>query len=344
MRASIGTGLLQFALLVDQKPIYYYDPAEVSDWYAQVNSDPNMHLPVLPPAFNEAERERLKRLITDVDNILDPALDGFIVGTLSMGFRQRDAAGDQVRRRGDRGDLQRREEQAIACGSAAGRAHSMSPPSELGVRRRRSARPPSGHRRRASVPARRRAPPPAAGTRDCSYADAIRSSATDRLPGSAAAPLSMWHSGRVGRPKNRMRRRRKSGEPASRGSRPPVSPIGMTLHRRPCAARQRCGRRSGPAPGSGPRRGGAASPRRTARRCPVRSPRRSWRPRCPPAGSRTSVPSCCASTRCSAGRCSGSGIRSPRRVTKRSTMPCCCVTSASRAPVMSGAVTRATIS
>ena len=55
MRASIGTGLLQFALLVDQKPIYYYDPAEVSDWYAQVNSDPNMHLPVLPPAFNEAK-------------------------------------------------------------------------------------------------------------------------------------------------------------------------------------------------------------------------------------------------------------------------------------------------
>ena len=56
----------------------------MSDWYAQVNSDPNMHLPVLPPAFNEEERERLKRLITDVDNILNPALDGFIVGTLPM--------------------------------------------------------------------------------------------------------------------------------------------------------------------------------------------------------------------------------------------------------------------
>ena len=35
-------------------------------------------------AFNEEERERLKRLITDVDNILDPALDGFFVGTRSM--------------------------------------------------------------------------------------------------------------------------------------------------------------------------------------------------------------------------------------------------------------------
>ena len=56
----------------------------MSDWYAQVNSDPHMHLPVLPPAFNEEERERLKRLITDVDNILNPALDGFIVGTLPM--------------------------------------------------------------------------------------------------------------------------------------------------------------------------------------------------------------------------------------------------------------------
>ena len=84
MRAALGTGLLQFALVVDQKPIYYFDPPEVSDWYAQINSDPNMILPVLPPAFNEEERERLKRLITDVDNILNPALDGFIVGTLPM--------------------------------------------------------------------------------------------------------------------------------------------------------------------------------------------------------------------------------------------------------------------
>ena len=84
MRAALGTGLLQFALIVDQKPIYYYDPLEVSDWYAQINSDPNMILPVLPPPFNEAERERLKRLITDVDNILNPALDGFIVGTLPL--------------------------------------------------------------------------------------------------------------------------------------------------------------------------------------------------------------------------------------------------------------------
>ena len=84
MRSSIGTGLLQFCLIVDQKPIYYYDPPEVSDWYAQVQADPNMHLPVLPPPFNEEERERLKRLITDVDNILNPALDGFIVGTVSL--------------------------------------------------------------------------------------------------------------------------------------------------------------------------------------------------------------------------------------------------------------------
>ena len=65
-------------------PGCYYDPAEVSNWYAQINFDPNMILPVLPP-FNEEERERLKRLITDVDNILNPALDGFIVGTLPMG-------------------------------------------------------------------------------------------------------------------------------------------------------------------------------------------------------------------------------------------------------------------
>ena len=43
-----------------------------------------MHLPVLPPPFNEEERERLKRQITEVDNILNPALDGFIVGTVSL--------------------------------------------------------------------------------------------------------------------------------------------------------------------------------------------------------------------------------------------------------------------
>ena len=56
MRAALGTGLLQFALIVDQKPIYYYDPLEVSDWYAQINSDPNMILPVLSAALvNEAD-------------------------------------------------------------------------------------------------------------------------------------------------------------------------------------------------------------------------------------------------------------------------------------------------
>ena len=72
-----------------------YDPAEVSNWCAQINFDPNMILPVLPP-FNEDERERLKRLITDVDNILNPALDGFNVGTLPMG--DFDAYGPRTRR------------------------------------------------------------------------------------------------------------------------------------------------------------------------------------------------------------------------------------------------------
>jgi len=84
MRSGIGTGLLQFTLLVNQKPIYYFDPSEVTDWYAQVNADPNMILPVIDPPFSEDERERLKRLKTDVDNILNPALDGFILGTLPL--------------------------------------------------------------------------------------------------------------------------------------------------------------------------------------------------------------------------------------------------------------------
>ena len=82
---------------------------EVSDWYAQVQADPNMHLPVLPPPFNEAERERLKRPDHRRRQHPQPGARRLhrrhgVAGRV----RQRDAAGDRRRRRGDRGDLQRR--------------------------------------------------------------------------------------------------------------------------------------------------------------------------------------------------------------------------------------------
>ena len=84
MRAGIGTGLLQFTILVDQKPIYYFDPPLVNDWYVQLEQDPGMLEFVREPPFTADERERLKQLRTDVDNILLPALDQVIIGEMSL--------------------------------------------------------------------------------------------------------------------------------------------------------------------------------------------------------------------------------------------------------------------
>jgi putative aldouronate transport system substrate-binding protein len=84
MRSTIGTGLLQFTICTDQKPIYYYDPPIVDDWYAQLNDDPGMLEFVREPVFTVDERELLKKYKTEVDIILLPALDRFIIGTLPL--------------------------------------------------------------------------------------------------------------------------------------------------------------------------------------------------------------------------------------------------------------------
>jgi putative aldouronate transport system substrate-binding protein len=92
MQADLGTGLLQFCSLVDYKIPDVFDPPEVVAFYEDLKADPGMVEPVKDPPFTEEERERLKKLKTDVDNVLAPALDGFIVGTISLDDFQATAA------------------------------------------------------------------------------------------------------------------------------------------------------------------------------------------------------------------------------------------------------------
>lgn len=84
MRSNIGSGLLQFTIFIDQKPIYYFDPPMVDDWYKQLEDDDGMLEFVREPPFTADEREKLKKLKTDVDNILIPALDSFIIGNIPL--------------------------------------------------------------------------------------------------------------------------------------------------------------------------------------------------------------------------------------------------------------------
>jgi ABC-type glycerol-3-phosphate transport system substrate-binding protein len=102
MRADVGTGLLQFAVLVSTKIWYLWDPPEVRGWYEMLAEDPGMREAVLEPVFTPDERDRLKVLRTEVDNLLVPAMDEVIIGNITLEeFAEvqqmaRDAGADEV--------------------------------------------------------------------------------------------------------------------------------------------------------------------------------------------------------------------------------------------------------
>jgi putative aldouronate transport system substrate-binding protein len=98
MQAELGTGLLQFCSLVDYKIPDVFDPPEVVAFYEDLKNDPGMVEPLKDPPFTAEERERLKKLKTDVENVLAPALDGFIIGT--VGLDQFEVVAERARKAG----------------------------------------------------------------------------------------------------------------------------------------------------------------------------------------------------------------------------------------------------
>jgi ABC-type glycerol-3-phosphate transport system substrate-binding protein len=84
-QSDTGTGQLDFGLLWDDAVIYTWDkPGEADAWYAMSSSDKGLHPEVMVPSFTKAETEKLKKIQTDVNAILDPAIDKVVIGQATL--------------------------------------------------------------------------------------------------------------------------------------------------------------------------------------------------------------------------------------------------------------------
>ncbi len=84
-QSDTGTGQLDFGLLWDDAVIYTWDaPGEADAWYAMSSSDKGLHPEVMIPAFTKEESDKLKKILTDVNAIMDPAIDKVVLGQLTL--------------------------------------------------------------------------------------------------------------------------------------------------------------------------------------------------------------------------------------------------------------------
>jgi len=84
-QGDIGVGQLDFAVLWDDWVIYTWDaPGEADAWYAMSESDPGLHPEVMMPAFTAEETAKLKQIQTDVNAVIDPAIDKVVLGQATM--------------------------------------------------------------------------------------------------------------------------------------------------------------------------------------------------------------------------------------------------------------------
>ncbi|NHN32517.1 extracellular solute-binding protein [Paenibacillus agricola] len=82
MQSTIGTGFLSLALLADDRPQAVVSPPELLKWdktvkAAQVRGE--LFAPPLDPQFTETEREKLKKLRSQVDTLLEQSVNKFIM-------------------------------------------------------------------------------------------------------------------------------------------------------------------------------------------------------------------------------------------------------------------------
>ena len=84
-QSDTGTGQLDFGVLWDDDVIYTWDaPGEADAWYAMSSSDKGLHPEVMLPSFTAEESEKLKKIQTDVNAIMDPAIDKVVIGQATM--------------------------------------------------------------------------------------------------------------------------------------------------------------------------------------------------------------------------------------------------------------------
>jgi len=79
-QSELGTGQLSFVTYLDDHALLDFDPSFVP-LYEFVKNDPAMVEPVLDPPFTADEAKRVKELRTKLDNLLNPELDKYIMGT-----------------------------------------------------------------------------------------------------------------------------------------------------------------------------------------------------------------------------------------------------------------------
>jgi ABC-type glycerol-3-phosphate transport system substrate-binding protein len=84
-QSDTGTGQLDFGFLWDDAVIYTWDaPGEADAWYAMSSSDKGLHPEIMAPSFTKEETDKLKKIQTDVNAILDPAIDKVVIGQATL--------------------------------------------------------------------------------------------------------------------------------------------------------------------------------------------------------------------------------------------------------------------
>lgn len=83
--SDAGAGYLDLFQIYDSAPTYLWDPpGEADTWYDVVAKDKALKPRGLQPPFTAAESERIKKVQTDVDAIVNPAFDKVILGQFSL--------------------------------------------------------------------------------------------------------------------------------------------------------------------------------------------------------------------------------------------------------------------
>ncbi len=84
-QSDTGTGQLDFNVLWDDAVIYTWDaPGEADAWYAMSSSDKALHPEIMVPAFTKEETDKLKKIQTDVNAAIDPAIDKVVIGQATL--------------------------------------------------------------------------------------------------------------------------------------------------------------------------------------------------------------------------------------------------------------------
>jgi putative aldouronate transport system substrate-binding protein len=84
-QSDTGTGQLDFGVLWDNALTYVWDaPGETDAWYAMSAADKGLHSEVGVPPFTADEQDKLKKIMTDVNAVIDPAIDKLVLGQATM--------------------------------------------------------------------------------------------------------------------------------------------------------------------------------------------------------------------------------------------------------------------